>query len=93
MAPSFFTKVLGEFLGCMLLVLSVFVSGGNAVVIGLTLAFIVFLIGPISGAAVNPAIAFASFVKGDLDQQTTVSFILAEFLGGLAATWAYIKLA
>jgi glycerol uptake facilitator-like aquaporin len=42
---------------------------------------------------VNPAIAFASFVKGDLDQQTTVSFILAEFLGGLAATWAYIKMA
>jgi len=89
---SFYTKVLGEFLGCMLLVLSVFVSGGNAIVIGLTLAFIVLVIGNISGAAVNPAIAFASYIKGDLDSVTSASYVLAEFLGGVAATYAYTTL-
>lgn len=87
---SFFTQVLGEFLGCLLLVLSVFVSEGNAFVIGGTLAFIILLIGPISGASVNPAIALASLVKGDLDITTASSFIAAELLGSVVAAYSYM---
>ncbi len=90
---TFATQLLGEFLGCMLLVLSVFVSGGHALVIGATLAFIVLLIGPISGAAVNPAIAFASWLKGDLDAISAWSYFAAEMVGAGVATWAYMWLA
>ena len=81
--------LVGEFLGAFLLMLSVLVSAGNALVIGLTLAFIVFLIGPISGAAVNPAIAFGSFFQGTLSLLDSCLYIAVEYGGALAAVYAF----
>jgi aquaporin Z len=83
------TALLAEFLGTFLLVLSVFASGGNAYVIGGTLAVIVLLIGKISGAHVNPAISAAMYVKGALSVNELGAYVASQVAGGVASLYAY----
>ena len=82
-------KLFAEFLGSFLLALSVMASGGNFLVIGATLAVIVFLIGGISGAAVNPAISLTLWYNGVLSSQMFAYYSVAQLLGGLAAAYSY----
>jgi len=84
-----FVSLVAEFLGTFLLVLSVFASGGNAYVIGVTLAVVVLLCGKLSGAHVNPAISLAMFVKGSLSVKELGGYVIAQLLGGVASLYAY----
>ena len=84
-----FVRLIAELLGTFLLVLSVFASGGNAYVIGATLAVIVLLIGKLSGAHVNPAISFAMFMKGSLSVKDLLGYTVSQVLGGVASLYAY----
>lgn len=83
------TALLAEFLGTFLLVLAVFASGGNALVIGGTLAVIVLLIGKLSGAHVNPAISAAMYVKGALSVNELLGYVASQVAGGVASLYAY----
>jgi aquaporin Z len=83
------TALLAEFLGTFLLVLSVFASGGNAYVVGGTLAVIILLIGKISGAHVNPAISAAMYVKGALSLNELGAYTASQVAGGVASLYAY----
>jgi aquaporin Z len=83
------TALLAEFLGTFLLVLAVFASGGNAYVIGGTLAVIVLLIGKVSGAHVNPAISAAMFMKGALSTNELAGYVASQVAGGVASLYAY----
>lgn len=69
MVASTTIKLIAEFLGTFLLMVSILASGGNYLIIGATLAIIVFLIGGISGAAVNPAVAAGLWSSGSLSTQ------------------------
>ena len=89
MAASLPVKLIAEFLGAFLLVVSILASGGNFLMIGATLALIVFLIGGISGASVNPAVSIAMWMSGSLNGMTFVLYSVAELLGGVAAAYAY----
>ena len=82
-------SLVAEFLGTFLLVLSVFASGGNAYVIGATLAVVILLIGKLSGGHVNPAISLAMYAKGSLSAKELVSYVVAQALGGVASLYAY----
>jgi aquaporin Z len=82
-------KLVAEFLGTFLLMLSFLASGGSPIIIGLTLALIVFLTGGISGAAVNPAIAAALWYSGSLNAMTFSLYTVVEVLGAVAAVFAY----
>ena len=84
-----FVSLIAEFLGTFLLVLSVFASGGNAYVIGATLAVVVLLTGKLSGAHVNPAISFTMFMKGSLSVKELLGYTVAQLLGGLGSLYAY----
>jgi aquaporin Z len=73
-----------EFLGTFLLVLSIFTSG-NPLVIGITLAIVVWLSAAVSGGHVNPAVSLAFFMKGALTTEEVIGYIFVQLLGGLAA--------
>jgi aquaporin Z len=93
MVYSFPLKLLAEFLGTFLLMMSVLASGGNALVIGGTLAFVVFLTGGISGGVVNPALTFGLLFAGKLPYKHILSYILVEILGAVAAAYTFYRVA
>ncbi len=82
-------SVIAEFLGTLLLVLSVLASGGNAFVIGATLAVIVLLTGKISGGQVNPGISAAMYMKGSLSFSELIVYVTAQVLGGISSLYVY----
>ncbi len=82
-------KLLAEFLGSAFLVYVIFASNGNYILIGIALALIVLLLGKLTGAAVNPAVAYAFYQAGRLNQQELFGYILVEMLGGIAGYTIY----
>ena len=89
MAASLTMKLVAEFFGAFLLMVSILASGGNFLVIGATLGLIVFLIGGISGASVNPAVSAGLWYSGTLNTQLFLMYSVVEILGGLSAAYAY----
>ena len=79
-----FLPLIYEFLGTFLLVLSIFASG-NPLVIGLTLAIVVWLAADVSGGHVNPAVSLAFYMKDALTLQELLTYIVVQLLGGVAA--------
>ncbi len=77
-----------EFLGTVLLVLSILITN-NALIIGLTLAVIVYLVGGISGAHVNPAVSLAMYMKGSLTMTELLSYVGVQLLGGASSAYLY----
>ena len=82
-------NILIDALGTFVLVLSVFLSGGNSLVIGTTLAAIVFLIGSISGGYVNPAISLAGYFYGSLSFAEFIGYSAGQFLAAILAVKLY----
>lgn len=80
--------LLCEALGTFLLVLSVLTSG-NWLVIGLTLAAILWLVGDISGGHVNPAITLVMYMNGSFTSVLALQYVLAQVVGGLSALYTY----
>ena len=83
-------KYLVEFLGTMLLMFTIFVTG-NWLAIGAALAVAVLLGGAISGGAFNPAVAIALYAAGKLPKPDVIPYVIVEILGALAAFYAYKK--
>jgi aquaporin Z len=79
-----YLSLIYEFLGTFLLVLSIFTSG-SALIIGLTLALIIWLSGSVSGGHVNPAVSIAFYLKDALTREELIGYILAQVAGGLSA--------
>lgn len=81
-------KYLVEFLGTMFLMYVIFATG-NFLAIGAALAIGVFLGGPISGGAFNPAVAIALYAAGKVTKNDLLPYIIVEILGALAAFTVY----
>jgi len=84
-------KYLIEFLGTMFLMFVIFATG-NYLSIGAALAIAIFLGGPISGGAFNPAVAISLYSAGKLAKADLLPYIIVEILGALAAFFIYKKL-
>lgn len=82
-------KLFAEFMGSAALMLSILASGYNPIIVGLTLAVLVFLLGGISGCVLNPAIGVGFWYSGSLSNLMFVLYTLVEVLGALAAAYAY----
>jgi aquaporin Z len=87
-----YMSLIAEFFGTFLLLMSIFVTG-NALVIGLTLALVVFLIGDLSGGHVNPAVSLAMFLNGSLSSMELGSYVVVQALGAATAYYVYKALA
>jgi aquaporin Z len=80
---SFFAELIGTFF-----FISVILLEGTALAIGITLIAVIFLIGKVSGAHVNPAISFVMWMKKDISSSKLLTYIVAQLIGGyLALLW------
>ena len=84
--------LMAEFFGSFLLLMSILATG-NAIVIGATLTLIVFILGGVSGAHVNPAVSVAMLLKGSITGMEFVSYSVVQCAGAAAAYYAYNALA
>jgi glycerol uptake facilitator-like aquaporin len=89
MAASMPIKLFSEFIGTVAFVLSILASGGNFLVIGATLGVLVFLLGGISNANLNPAVSAAMYYSGSLNGTDYLLYSIVQTLAGFAAAWAY----
>ncbi len=81
-------KLLVEYLGTMLLMIVIFITG-NYLAIGAALALAIFLGGGISGGAFNPAVTISLYAAGKLSMYDVITYSIAEILGGLTAFGIY----
>lgn len=82
-------KLFSEFIGTAAFVLSILASGGNFLIIGATMGVLVFLLGGISNANLNPAVSAAMYYSGSLNGLHFLLYSAIQLLGGFAAAWAY----
>ena len=71
-----------EFIGCFML-FSVFLTNANAIPLGLTLAAICSF-GP--KGHYNPVASVLMFLKNKLSEKDLIGYVLAQLLGGVAAS-------
>ena len=55
------------------------------VAIGIGLVAAIILVGPISGAHLNPAVSFVSYLNNSLTQTELMMYVVAQCAGALAA--------
>ncbi|MFW0874594.1 aquaporin [Rhodococcoides corynebacterioides] len=67
------TAVLGDEVGTV----------GIALAFGLTLLALAFLIGPISGCHVNPAVTLGALIAGRIDAARAAGYVAAQVVGGI----------
>jgi aquaporin Z len=84
--------ILSEFFGTFLLLIAILATG-NAFVIGGTLALVILLTGSISGGHMNPAVSATLWIKGAISLTEFLTYITAQYTGGIAAYYAYNALA
>lgn len=66
---------------------------GVALAFGLTLLFLVYAIGPISGCHVNPAVTVGHLLLGRIGAVTAVGYWIAQLIGGFLAGLVLFALA
>lgn len=77
---NFLTEFVGTFV-----FLSVILTTGQAFPIGLALAVAIYFGGSISGGHFNPAVSTMMLVKGAINVETWIGYVIAQILGGLVA--------
>ena len=83
-----FVEVIPEFLGTFALIFSILATG-NYLVIGLTLSAVIFLVGDLSGANVNPVVSLVMLLNNQINTQKFFEYIVAQILGSIGALLTY----
>lgn len=65
--------------------LTVILSQGQAIPIGIALAAMIFFGGGISGANYNPAVSFMQLIRGSMDLPNFVVYVIAQLIGAYLA--------
>jgi aquaporin Z len=87
-----FLGLVSECVGTFLLVTSILFTG-NWLIIGLTLAGVIYITGNISGGHMNPAVSVAMYLKGAIDASECLSYSLSQILGAVIALYTFKTLA
>src|SRR5215475_14074051 len=58
---------------------------GVAFAFGLSLLAMVYVIGPISGCHINPAVTLGVLISGKMDRRYAAGYVVAQILGGILA--------
>jgi len=83
-----FLGLLSECVGTFLLLTSILFTG-NWLIIGLTLAGIIYITGNISGGHMNPAVSVVMYLKGSMDAAECVGYSLSQILGAVIALYTF----
>ena len=78
-----------EYVGAFFFILTIFVSGGNPLVIGGALALVIYLVASVSGGHINPAVSFAMMLNQSINTTEFVGYVVAQLAGGASAYYAY----
>lgn len=81
-------NLLVEFIGTFIF-LSVILTTGEAIPIGLALATAIFFGGKVSGGHFNPAVSTMMLMNRKLSVEQFVGYVIAQVLGGLVALWFF----
>ena len=84
-------KYVCEFLGTMFY-LYVMMASGKPLAVAAAILVVMMMVGPISGAHVNPAVTIMMANAGKLQMNDVLPYILAQVAGGLAALELYRKM-
>lgn len=95
--------ILAEALGSLILFATVIGSGimaerlaggnvavallGNSVATGAILFVLISMLGPVSGAHMNPAVTLVMRLRGHIRTDMALSYVVAQFVGGLLGLW------
>ena len=82
-------RYLVEFIGTFIFI-AVILMTGQAIPIAVALAAVIYFGGVISGGAFNPAVAFAYFIRKNINGIQFVGYVIAQLLGALGA-YHYFK--
>ena len=61
---------------------------GNTIATGAILVVLISILGPISGAHLNPAVSLVFAIKGDIDRRAAALYVVVQIAGGVAGTIA-----
>lgn len=81
-------KYLVEFIGTFIF-LSVILSSGHAIPIGLILAGVIYWGGAVSGGNYNPAVSIMMYLHNKLTIDELIMYIVAQLLGAITAFYFY----
>lgn len=84
--------LIGEYLGTFLVTFT-FLASTNPLFIGLIYTIILFLIIPVSGAAVNPAVSFIFYLAGKLGWREALIYSAVQLVAAFTAYNVYAYLA
>lgn len=77
-----------EFIGTFFLVLTIALTA-DPIAIGAILIAMIYMGGYISGAHFNPAVTLAVFIRGKIDMQTAIRYMIVQIVAGLVAALVY----
>ena len=83
-----FIEVVPEMLGTFALIFSILATG-NWLAIGLTLAGVIFAVGDLSGANVNPIVSLVMLLNNKITVRMFFEYVAAQAVGGVAALYLY----
>lgn len=80
-------KLVAEFIGTMMLLVSIQMSFGAkepfaALAVGIVLTVLIYGIGPISGCHINPAVSLSMFLRASMTMSDLLMYWIAQFGGG-----------
>lgn len=74
-----------ELLGTFVLTAAVIVTGGNFIVVAVTVLALVMVLGKLSGGHINPALTLAMFVTKQMSAWKTLGYLASQLLGAMLA--------
>ena len=77
-----YLALVSEGTGTFLLLTSILFTG-HWLIIGLTLAGIIYITGNLSGGHMNPAVSLAMYFKGAMNGYELVAYSLSQFVGAM----------
>jgi len=60
---------------------------GNTIATGAILFVLITMLGPVSGAHMNPAVSMVTALRGDLPWRDAAAYLPAQLVGGIAGVW------